>query len=239
MTATRSTDLTAQIAAYRKVLAEATKECPDCLLVEEGEDDTPLSEGCITKGDARNGTLEIYGCVTCGGSGGGLETDASLEGYPEGVASWNKRMKRAGAEYGTGRVARFPGFQQECTKCAGLGELGRHCQSCQGRRWQVRAGGLEDALAGLASFDRRHWGWQLWNWLQHDGGSATTPEILAEGLRLVIEVAGLDKEPVSPDGLCPVCVGSGKNLAGGRSGGGHVNPIITIPCVGCGGTGKA
>jgi hypothetical protein len=86
----------------------ASEECPDCLSVEDGE---AISEGCVTKGDARDGTLEIYGCTTCGGSGGGLETDSSLEGYPEGVASWNERMKRVGAKYGSGRVPKDVGLE--------------------------------------------------------------------------------------------------------------------------------
>lgn len=147
---TPTTDPTAEVQRISRWLAE--QPCPNCRVVEEDDDDEPISEGCITKGDARKGTLEIYGCTTCGGSGGGLETDSSLEGYPEGVASWNERMKRVGAEYGSGLAFRWASEECSCIsaeppipacwRCA-WGKHSNDCESCWGSGRAPKAVGLD------------------------------------------------------------------------------------------------
>ena len=126
------TDPTAHIAAYRRVLADATNECPHCL-----------------------------------GAGG-------WGGFACGPPC-----------SGAGRIARFPGFRQVC----GHGPLGSQV-------WEVRAGGLEDALAGLTRGLAYDVVKQLWIWIAAPGTTTGKPmpsadEILAKGLRLVIEIAGL------------------------------------------------
>ena len=70
------------------------------------------------------------------------------------------------------------------------------CIECDGTGWQVRAGGLHDALTGL---DKRTAGTVflgLHDWVLDGIGRADAPmpsatEILAKSLELVIEVAGL------------------------------------------------
>ncbi len=86
-----------------------------------------------------------------------------------------------------GRVARFPEFRQPC----GHGPLGSQV-------WEVCAGGLEGALAGLTKdgacsvLGRLN---KLYFAPTKSGGQEAMPhalEILAKGLELVIEVAKLE-----------------------------------------------
>ena len=113
---------------------------------------------------------------------------------------------------GTGLVARFPEFRQECgacvegkVNCVGPACRVEHdCDFCNGTGWQVRAGGLEDGLEGLTVIE----GMAVYERLQRDAkGEAETlrhpddpmpsaPEILLKGLELVCEIAGLEV----PDG---------------------------------------
>lgn len=112
---------------------------------------------------------------------------------------------------GSGRIACFPGFRQECKcykgdphthlytcfKCLPMvlgGSTFKHssdCLKCNGTGWQVRAGGLEDSFKGLESGDFSKVLEKLDSWRLYRSPRPTAPEILAEGLRLVIEVAGL------------------------------------------------
>lgn len=112
--------------------------------------------------------------------------------------------------HGTGRIARFSGFRQECNhrtvvvfpcpkECTDdefhIHSGGKHmddCRGCNGLGWQVRAGGLEDGLAGL-SFDEK-WGFfmAVGKDAKRLGVLTDRAEILAEGLRLVCEIAGLE-----------------------------------------------
>ncbi len=171
---TAKTDLTAQIAAYNRVLADATVECPRCRNT-GGYEPVP-----------RPGDMDFGPCFDC---------------------------------QGTGRIARFLGFRQECRKqwvraddgnWVGMAEAAwqsltgyewskthpaAHC-TCNGLGWQVRVGGLEDGLAGLTPDEFCTVTYQIYrrsiDILQDiDAPMPSAPEILAEGLRLVIEVAGL------------------------------------------------
>jgi len=115
---------------------------------------------------------------------------------------------------------RFPGFRQDCSEQWVRTDNGcwqrmktakdqyltgykwskthpaTHCP-CNGTGWLARAGGLEGGLAGL---DKKAAGtvlMQLHNWVfdgigRVDVPMPSAPEILAEGLRLVIEIAGLE-----------------------------------------------
>ena len=153
---TATTDLTAQIAAYRKVLAEATKECPAAL-------HTDME------------SLEVA-CGACG-----IQGDA-------------------------GRIARFPEFRQVCEnqeyhlRLGGSLPCREDCFKCSGTGWQVHAGGLEDALAGLTRAQAWRFfvnfpsAFEIWHApvTQQVGPMPSAPEILAEGLRLVIEITGLE-----------------------------------------------
>lgn len=113
---------------------------------------------------------------------------------------------------GTGHVARFPGFRQECC-CTERGTPGylwagasvahancplgtEPCSYCEGHTgWQVRAGGLDGALVGLNRGEANDWlslfgKWVNWKIAQSPMPSAH--EILAKSLELVIKVAGLE-----------------------------------------------
>lgn len=85
---------------------------------------------------------------------------------------------------GTGRVARFPEFRRAC----GHGQLGSQV-------WEVRAGGLEGALAGLSIQQAHQVFYQMRRWLTSLGSGVDMPsaqEILLKGLELVIKVTGLE-----------------------------------------------
>ena len=161
------TDLTAQIAALRRTLADATKECP--------------CEGC-------NRTPEEQHQADC-------------------------ECK------GTGRVARFSGFRQECAWCEGVGnrygcdhanlgfgleQVGNlcamckgiirsfPCKDCNGTGRQVAAGGLHDAWAGLTSGEAQEVLEKLALQLEEmvprpKDPMPSAPKILAKGLELVEE----------------------------------------------------
>ena len=158
-------DFTAQIAALNRVLAEAIKECPVCKGVKNVEDDA---------------------CPRC------LSAQTGL---------------------GTGHLARFPEFRQECEDCFGQLEIDLYreekiektitCPTCNGIGWQIRAGGLEGALAGLTRPEVLHvlegmsdyvyswWGDEkAWS-LRQFHPMPPAPKILAKGLGLAIEVAGI------------------------------------------------
>ena len=107
---------------------------------------------------------------------------------------------------GEGRVPRFPGFRQECRclgdephsklGCSSCWYPGAHteaCERCNGTGWQIRAGGLEDALAGLNKRDATYVLERL-RFISEQGWTdpmPSAPQILAMALELVIEVAGL------------------------------------------------
>jgi len=154
MTATHSTDLKQQIAAHRRTLAEATKECPRQWYF-DGEPIPQDGPGCD---------------------------------HPDECEC------RA-----TGLVARFPGFRQKCAlqivNWDGKIEHAADCWVCNSTGWQVAPGGLEDGLAGLDNdveglkFLGRL---ELWLLARSAGPMPSAPEILAKGLELVIEKAGLE-----------------------------------------------
>ena len=99
----------------------------------------------------------------------------------------------------TGLVARFPGFRQECPSIPDTMKLGGidyphnpHC-ICHGTGWQVRAGGLEDALASLTLAEAST---VFVKMFVPESGQPWNPmpsadELLVLVLKLVIEVAGL------------------------------------------------
>ena len=96
---------------------------------------------------------------------------------------------------GTGRIARFPEFRQECARCFGNSWIcgpDKPSDGCGGRRWQVRAGGLEGGLAGLSTDGMALTLGMLAGW-RRQGDKPFASEILLEGLRLVIQVGGLEK----------------------------------------------
>lgn len=100
------------------------------------------------------------------------------------------------------RVARFPGFRQTCQHCYVEGhpwlndEVGVPvpCHICKGLGWQVRAGSLEDALAGLSVDEACEVTYRITNWTWELDTRLPMPpadEILAKALELVIETAEL------------------------------------------------
>ena len=123
------------------------------------------------------------------------------------------------------RVARFPGFRQECGSCNGSGEMlvggrsgGGHvnpvgttaCLVCNGTGWQVALAGLEAALAGLRKGQAlSFYAHLIGTWVDMEslegleGPMPSAPEILAKGLELVIEIAGLELHcQAGKDGDC-------------------------------------
>ena len=109
---------------------------------------------------------------------------------------------------GTGRVARFPEFRQECPSAWHVAWKGYDgpptsrpsCEACNGIGRQVAPAGLEAALAGLTIGKglKVYTGLGLFVWngyLTKERSLMPMPSadaILAEGLWLVIEVAGLE-----------------------------------------------
>ncbi len=164
---TATTDLTANIVVMNRVLADATVECPECGL------NPPETRGTMFV----DGPGVVVGCDTCPG---------------------------------TGRVARFPGFRQECSWCRGKKRILKHflvigdepykpvdddydpCTHCHKQGWQVRAGGLHDALAGLTRGQASDVLYGLMGeWPHDDDPMPPTPEILAKSLELTIKAAEL------------------------------------------------
>jgi len=103
-------ELTELQSKLKRVLEAETVVCSECVNDDEDEEE-PIGMGYVTSGNYGDGTLEIYGCTYCGGSGGGLEdkekakfthTDRNGKKYP-GIRSWSERMELVGAKYGTGR----------------------------------------------------------------------------------------------------------------------------------------
>lgn len=88
-----------------------------------------------------------------------------------------------------GRVARFPGFRlTPCHFCGG--DTTSPCEDCDDKRYLIRAGGLEDALAGLTRLEAA----EVLDSIVVDVGDDSMPSadvILLKGLELVVEVAGL------------------------------------------------
>ncbi len=167
--------LDSKIAAMSRVLADATKEHLAC----QGE-----------------GTYDYVG------HGGGIETDDCPK-----------------PECKDGRAARFKGFRQECSWCRGKKRILKHflvigdepyrpvnddydpCTHCQKNGWQVRAGGVEDALAGLGIAEGIDILRTMCEWLlELEPGLILRPDvpmpsadvIRAKTLELVIKVAGLE-----------------------------------------------
>lgn len=147
MTAIQSTDLTANIAALNRVLADVTKECPYAIRA----------------------------------------TEISAE---IGERVRHEETLKCNCQ-GTGLVARFKGFRQDCNSIAHRGG-NRTCLLCNGTSWHVRAGGLEDGLAGLTVDQIREVLEDLQAWVMQSDLTPSAPEILLKGLELVCEVAGLE-----------------------------------------------
>ena len=102
-------------------LAEREKPCPGCLSEDDIKDAIKdgdafhdlLGDGYYSKGDMREGTLELYGCTSCGGSGGGLEPCQDEPNYVIGK-SFMDRLGLVGVKEGTGRVPVLPQLRREC-----------------------------------------------------------------------------------------------------------------------------
>ncbi len=101
---------------------------------------------------------------------------------------------------GTGRVARFPGFRQECKESWHAQFSSPSC-SCNGRRWRVRAGDSADGLAQLSPKQMKDWLFLFMTWLEEcwkaDYITPSALEIRAKELELVIEVAGKEVPDVA------------------------------------------
>lgn len=110
---------------------------------------------------------------------------------------------------GTGEAAAFEGFRQACAVCGGLGHIEsvpvvdarftvdirfEQCPDCSGLGWQARAGGMEDALAGLDHYAFAHTMLRLLYWRHNENDKKRKPDrdaILAEALKLVCKIKGL------------------------------------------------
>ena len=95
---------------------------------------------------------------------------------------------------GTGRIARFKGFRHTpCDFCGG--DTTSPCEDCDDKRYLVRAGGLEDGLAGLPKAGLHQWDIRFHQWiLELPSDIPAMPNrdaIRLKGLRLVCLQANL------------------------------------------------
>lgn len=146
--------LNQRIASMNRVLADATKECPENKLDFSPDEIHPRA--CVCKG--------------------------------------------------TGRVAKFPGFRQECQclgdgrytklgcpKCWYLGAHSLECIKCNGTGWQVHAGDWgTDGLAGLTVDQIQEVLEDLAAWIMRSDLAPDSNAIQAKCLELVIKVAELE-----------------------------------------------
>lgn len=201
---TATTDLTAQIADLYRVLADAAVECPDC----NGKKQIPAHAyigGATGKVDCR--TCQGRGRVACF-QGFGQEcpcTDSEFEDIPVGqvckceVASNHDGSIGETNQRGACFSCRLAGYHD--STCPHVLQLD---ERCSGTGWQVHAGGLEDALAGLNRFDTEavltslaeyafgtHKDGVSWSIRQLEP-MPSAPEILLKGLGLVCEIAELE-----------------------------------------------